>query len=170
MITRAGELVLVDASPDGYVEVVRTPVLEAGNYAIPSFSDDRFLIRNLTQLVAVRVDTSLAPQVAAVDESDRLHGAFGEWVAALEKLETAQRQTAVDSYFREVAATPLFGENGWAHLVWRGHAADVGVPASFLPDGEDRGLYSVAGTDLFFRSLELRAGGPVHLQLHRRFW
>jgi enterochelin esterase-like enzyme len=131
------------------------PVLEAGNYAIPSYSGDLFLVRNLTHLAAVRPDTSLAPQVAEIDESDRLQGAFGRWVASLEALETAQRQATVESYFGEVAVTPILGDDSLAHLVWRGTAEDVGVQGGFLADGEELGLYQVEGTDLFFRTVEL---------------
>ena len=150
-----GELVLVDASPEGYREVTRAPVLENGNYAIPSFSDGRFVLRNLEQLAAVRVDTTLAPQAAEATPADRLKGAFGEWVASVEALAESQRQAAVDARFETIETTPLTGAGGLAHLLWRGAAEDVGVRGDFADPGQELGLHPVEGTDLFFRSLEL---------------
>jgi enterochelin esterase-like enzyme/outer membrane protein assembly factor BamB len=156
VVSRDGELVLVDASPEGYQEVTRVPVLEDGNYAIPSFADGRFVVRNLEQLAAVKVDASVAPQAAVVDTEDRLRGEFGQWVASVEALPEAERQAAVDSRFAEVETTPLVGKGGLAHLVWRGEAEDVGVAGEIVGGGgQDLGLYRLEGSDLFFRSLEL---------------
>jgi outer membrane protein assembly factor BamB/enterochelin esterase-like enzyme len=155
VFSRDGELVLVDASPGEYREITRIPVLEAGDYAIPSFADGLFVVRNLEQMAAVRVDTSLAPQVAQLDEPDRLHGAFGTWVASIEARPESERQTSVDSHFAKIETTPIPDENGLVHLVWRGEAEDVGVAGDLTDDGQELGLHRVAGTDLFFRSLEL---------------
>jgi outer membrane protein assembly factor BamB/enterochelin esterase-like enzyme len=154
VFARNGELVLVDASPEGYREVTRVPVLENGNYAVPSFADGRFVVRNLEQLAAVKVDASLAPRVAEADTTDRLRGEFGKWVASIEALPESERQAAVDTRFATIETTPLVGEGGLAHLVWRGEAEDVGLRGDF-EDGEELGLYHLAGSDLFFRSVEL---------------
>jgi enterochelin esterase-like enzyme/outer membrane protein assembly factor BamB len=155
VFARNGELVLVDASPEGYREVTRIPVLENGNYAVPSFDDGRFVVRNLEQMAAIKVDKSLAPQVAGIDTTDRLKGEFGQWIASLEALPESERQAAVDTRFATIETTPLVGEGGLAHMVWRGEAEDVGLRADFVEDGEELGLYHLAGTDLFFRSVEL---------------
>jgi outer membrane protein assembly factor BamB len=153
----SGELVLVDATPEGYREFTRMAVLDAGDYAIPSFSDGLFLVRNLTDLAAVRVDSSVAPQVAKTDDADRLQGEFGEWVASIEALSEAERQQRVTTYFENIEKTPISGEKGLTHLIWRGEAEDVGARGDFVTGGQEIGLFPVAGTDLFFRSLELDA-------------
>jgi enterochelin esterase-like enzyme/outer membrane protein assembly factor BamB len=150
-----GNLVLVDPSPEGYREITRVEVLEAGNYAIPTFADGLFLVRNLEQLAAVRIDTSLAPQVAELDESDRLQGDFGAWVAATEALPESERQAAVESRFAELEETPIVDDGGLVHLVWRGEADDVGVTGDVVDGGQELGLYRLEGTDVFFRSVEL---------------
>jgi hypothetical protein len=155
IVSRDGDLVLVDASPDGYREAARVEVFEEGDHAIPSFADGRFLIRNLEQMAAVRVDTSLAPRVAEVDPAERLKGGFGQWIASVEALPEAERQAAVDRRFEAIETTPLIGEGGLAHLVWRGEAEDVGVRGDFVEDGQELGLYRLDGTHLFFRSVEL---------------
>jgi outer membrane protein assembly factor BamB len=155
VVSRAGELVLVDASPEGYKEVTRVPVLENGDYAIPSFADGRFLVRDLEQLAAVQVDLSLAPQVEEIETAERLRGEFGQWVASLEALPEVERQAAVDTRFATIETTPLLDEDGLAHLVWRGEADDVGIRGDLIDGGQEVGLYRLEGSDLFFRSFVL---------------
>ena len=155
IVSRAGELVLVDASPEGYREVLRVPVLENGDYAIPSFADGRFVIRDLEQLAAVKVDLSLEPQVVERDTAERLRGEFGRWVASLEALPEPERQAAVDTRFATIETTPLLDKDGLAHLVWRGEADDVAVRGDFVEGGGELGLYRLEGSDLFFRTFEL---------------
>jgi enterochelin esterase-like enzyme len=155
VLSNDGELVVVDASPGGYREVTRHKVLENGNYPVPSFADGLFVVRNLQQMAAVKVDASLAPQTALADQADRLKGEFGQWIASIEALPESERQTAVDQRFATVETTPLVDDGGLAHLVWRGEAEDVGVRGDFVGDGQELGLHRVGGTDLFFRSLEL---------------
>lgn len=159
VLSRDGDLVLVDASPEGYRERARVNVFENGNYAIPTFTGDRFVVRNLEQLAAVRVDASIAPTVGAVGEEERLRGAFGRFVASVEAMEPDARREAVDRRFADVETTPIVEDGGLVHLVWRGDADDVGVVGDVAPGGEELGLHRVEGTDLFFRSLELDPNG-----------
>ena len=151
---REGDLVLIDASPDGYRELTRLPVFEQGDYAAPSFADGHFVVRNMERMAAVRVDTASAPRLAEVDDSDRLLGDFGSWIGELEAMAEGERQAAVDGKFGQVETTPIV-EGNLAHFVWRGEAEDAGVSGDFLAPGDELGLYRLGGTDLFFRSVEL---------------
>jgi enterochelin esterase-like enzyme/outer membrane protein assembly factor BamB len=150
-----GDLVLFDASPEGFQELTRISVLESGNYAIPSFADGIFVVRNLEQIAAVRADTDIAPQVAEVDHSDRIKGDFGKWVVSVEALPLPERQKAVDQRTAAAGTSPLFEEAGLAHLLWRGEAEDVGVQGDLIDNGQEIGMFRVEGTDLFYRSFEL---------------
>lgn len=153
---REGDLVLIDASPGGYRELTRLSVFERGDYAAPSFVDGHFLVRNLERMAAVRVDTAAAPRLAEVEDSDRIRGAFGSWIEEAEAMAEVERRAAVDSRFAEIDETPI-REGGLVHFVWRGEAEDAGVSGDFLTGGDELGLYRLAGTDLFFRSVELDA-------------
>jgi outer membrane protein assembly factor BamB len=155
VLSADGNLVLIDPSPEGYSEVTRAPVFEEGDYAVPTFSDGTFLVRNLEQMAAVRIDRSLTPQVAEVDETDRLRGEFGVWIASVEALSAGERAAAVEKRFAEVESTPLLEDDGIVHVVWRGDAEDVGVTGDVAEGGQELGLYKVEGTDLFFRSVQL---------------
>lgn len=149
-----GDLVLAEASPAGYEEVARIATLERGDYPIPSFASGRFFVRNLSEMATIRIDRDAAPKIAETEEEDRLHGAFGEWVAKVEAMPEEERQTAADAYFAEVETTPIHGEDGLVHFVYRGDAEDVGV-SGFQPGNQEDGLFRLEGTDLFFRSYEL---------------
>ena len=157
--TRSGELLLVEPSAEAYREVARVPVLESGSYAVPTFADGLFILRNLEKMAAVRVDVSAAPWVALSADSDRLRGEFGKWVASVEKLPEAKRQAAVDRRFAEVAVTPLVEGQSLAHVVWKGKAKDVGVTGDMVADNQEVGLHPLPGTDLFFRTFELDPKG-----------
>jgi len=157
--TRSGELLLVDPSPEAFREVARVPVLENGNYAVPTFADGLFLVRNLQQMAAVRVDASVAPKVAEADPSGRLRGEFGKWVASVERMPERERQAAVDRRLTEIASTPLIEDKGIVHLVWKGKADDVGVTGDVVANDQELGLHEMSGTDLFFRSFELDSKG-----------
>ena len=150
-----GDLVLVEPSPDGYKELNRTSVLEAGDHSGPSFSNGMFLVRNLAQLAAVRVDPEGAPQLAEANDADRLKGAFGAWIAKVEAMPTGERQAAVDDHFSGIESTPIAEEDGTVAFVWRGEAEDVGLSGDPVGGGQEAGLHRVEGTDLFFHSLEL---------------
>ncbi|MGH9869052.1 MAG: PQQ-binding-like beta-propeller repeat protein [Candidatus Polarisedimenticolia bacterium] len=157
--TRTGELLLVEPSPESYREVTRVPVLKNGNYAVPTFADGLFLVRNLQQVAAVRVDAAVAPKVAQPATADRLRGEFGKWIASVEKMPETRRQAAVDQRLAKVKVTPLVEEQNLAHVVWKGKAKDVGIEGDMVPDGQEVGLHALPGTDLFFRTFELDPKG-----------
>lgn len=159
-----GDLVLIDPTPEGYREVTRTAVLDAGDYPAPSYHDGTFLVRNLVQLAAVSIDTAAVPQTAKVDDSDRLMGAFGEWIASVEALEESSRQAAVDERLADQEG-PVLDPSGLVHFVWRGDAEDIGVSGDPVPQGRELGLYRLAGTDLFYRGLELDPAGQYTYNL-----
>lgn len=52
VITESGELVLVRAAPDQHSEVARFPALEGKTWNVPAISNNRLLVRNMTQMAA----------------------------------------------------------------------------------------------------------------------
>lgn len=152
-----GALVLVNPTPNGYEEVTRFAALDAGNYAIPTFAADRFYVRNLTQIAALRIDRSATPQVAeAAPDEDRYVGAFGEWVRKVEALPSGDRQAAVDEKFDD-APGPQVADDGEATFLYRGAQEDVGLAG--IADAQGHGLFHIEGTDLFYRTYSLDPAG-----------
>ena len=52
IITESGELVLVRAAPDQHSEIARFPALEGKTWNVPAISNNRLLVRNMTQMAA----------------------------------------------------------------------------------------------------------------------
>ena len=156
VIAQSGDLVLADASPEGYREITRLATFERGDYATPTFVDDHFLVRNLERLAAVRVDTSATPrQETEVDSTGHLLGELKRWAAATLELPESARQAAVDARFADTLASPFFEDGGIAHFFWRGEAEDVGVDSQEIAPSDDNALHRIPGTDLYLRSAEL---------------
>ena len=52
VITEDGELVLVEATPDGHRELARMPAIEGTTWNVPAFADGILLVRNTTEMAA----------------------------------------------------------------------------------------------------------------------
>lgn len=63
VLTEDGSLVLVKATPEGHVELVRFPVLEGKTWNHPAISDGILLVRNLAEMAAF--DLRLGPNANA---------------------------------------------------------------------------------------------------------
>ncbi|MEM7350552.1 MAG: PQQ-binding-like beta-propeller repeat protein [Acidobacteriota bacterium] len=62
----SGEVVVAEATAEGYVEKARVQALERGSYTRPSFAGGRVFLRDLTDIAAVSVTE--APAAASEDE------------------------------------------------------------------------------------------------------
>jgi outer membrane protein assembly factor BamB len=154
ILEASGELVLVNATPEGYQERTRTQALVVGAHTFPAFAGNTFVVRNHDQMASLRVDRNAPAASSETRITERYKGDFGDWIQSLEQRSRGQRQKAVDEYFRNRPTTPLFEGDRLVHFVWRGEARDVAVsgePTNFAEVGLER----VEGTDLFFVSLEL---------------
>jgi len=55
VLTESGELALVEASPERYQEISRSPALTGKTWNVPAISDGILLVRNTTQMSAFRI-------------------------------------------------------------------------------------------------------------------
>ena len=62
VLTEGGDLVLVQATPDGHHEMARSPAIEGKTWNVPALADGRILVRNARQMAAF--DLSPADQNA----------------------------------------------------------------------------------------------------------
>lgn len=158
IVEPSGALVLAEPNPVEYREIARVETLDRGDYAIPSYSDGRFFVRNLGQVAAVRLVTGAAPAVAAPSEPVVL-GELAGWFAEVAKLPVGERQRRVDARFPADFVAPVVEPGGLAHFVWRGQAEDVGLSGDIAPNNEELGLANLEGTDLWVRSRQLDPAG-----------
>ncbi len=158
-----GYVVLVDASPDGYVERARLRALDASGYTWPSYAGGRVLVRNLEELAAVSVGDASAQAMAGAGAVD---GAFGDF---LRRLETSDDKTAlIDEFLGGFESLPIL-EGDRAHFVYVGEAEDMAVIGSVTPSGGAVGMERVAGTDLFHQTLEVSPAGRWEYQFVRDY-
>ncbi len=146
-----GNVVVTDASPDGYAERARFKALGGSSLTWPSFSEGRIYVRNLESLTAVRVTSVGAP---VVSKKKTGHG-FGKWVRKVGK--AGDPQTLVDTFWGELDGTPLV-EGDWVHFLFKGEATEVAVAGSMNETEGAEPLSRIEGTDLFHRSYRLEPG------------
>ncbi len=154
-----GEVVVVEADGDGYVEKARVRVSDRGGYTPPSYADSRILIRNTSSMASVRVEAGGAVVAAAESQGSALPppGAFRDFVAELG--ESAEPAALLDAWWSAQTSFPIV-EGSTVHFVYRGPARDVAIVGDmtedlYIPESMQR----VGGTDLFFRSYEYDPDG-----------
>ena len=157
IISGDGALVLADATSSGYREITRIDTFDAVSTHAPSFANGSFLVRNLAELVSIRVDADAQPSATPEQTTERLRGSFGEWITEVERRSVARRQAAIDRRFSDDWTSPVFedsGDRSLAHFIWRGDAENVGLSGGVVAN-QATDLDRVEGTDLFFKTLEL---------------
>ncbi|MEM7587827.1 MAG: PQQ-binding-like beta-propeller repeat protein [Acidobacteriota bacterium] len=176
ILVRSGEIVVAEATPEGYEEVSRIQALERGYFTRPSFAGGTVYVRNLTDISAIGVtQASSAPAATASrNEASRaeagraeadwdLRGDFGVFVRKLAAAEN--KSEMVERFLAEHPTLPILegpSQGGHAspgrtlvHFVYHGEVEDLAISGNFLPGGEEHPMHRVDGTDFYFRSYEL---------------
>jgi len=149
-----GNVVVADATPEGYRERARIRALDGSSLTWPSFADGRIYVRNLDALAAVTVRRGgAAPATTAAQEARH---EFGRWIRQVEA--STDRQPMVDARFAKIPSTPIV-EGEYVHFVYRGPAKDVGIVGSMNDTETPEPMRHVDGTDLHYRSYQLEPGG-----------
>ncbi len=147
-----GNVVVADASPEGYRERARIQALPGSSLTWPSFADGRIFLRNLDALAAVKVRQGGGASTTARVEAG---SEFGRWIGQLES--ASDKKAMVDELFAKHTTTPIV-EGPYVHFVYRGAAKDVGVAGSMNDTENPEPMRHVEGTDLHYRSYKLEPG------------
>ncbi len=160
ILTRGGEIVVAEATPEEYSEVSRFQALDRGYYTRPSFAGGKIYVRNLTDLAAIGVTEMSAPPSASAERAGAeragsdwdLRGDFGAFV---KKLAVAEKKSEmVESFLAEHPTLPIL-EGNLVHFVYHGEVDDLAVSGNFIRDGGEHAMHRVEDTDFYFRSYEL---------------
>ncbi|MEM9596021.1 MAG: PQQ-binding-like beta-propeller repeat protein [Acidobacteriota bacterium] len=166
ILNRAGEIVVAEATPEAYREVMRVEALERGYVTRPSFADATVFVRNLTDIGAIRFTEAKKTASAGTEPADaaqlgeanwNLLGDFGVFVRKLAASETQHEM--VERFLAEHPVRPILegpsrGKT-LVHFVYHGEVDDLAVSGNFIPEGGEHAMHRVPGTDLYFRSYEL---------------
>lgn len=159
-----GHVVVAEASPEGYREKARVQALDGSALTWPSFAGGRILVRNLEELAAVSVTRG-----ASEGEGTRTAEAGGgpeehqlaSWIARAEAAEEPQK--VVEELWEKHPTLPIIeaASDGKerVHFLYRGDAQDVVLAGSMFDRHRQEPLNHLSGTDLFYTTLELPAGG-----------
>ncbi|MEM7349406.1 MAG: PQQ-binding-like beta-propeller repeat protein [Acidobacteriota bacterium] len=181
ILIRSGEIVVAEATPEGYEEVLRVKALERGYFTRPSFAAGKIYVRNVTDISAIGVTAAspapsadagraVAERAAAAGrakavraESDwtasdqDLRGDFGAFVKQLAAAE--KKREMVERFLAEHPTLPMLEgptpEGTLVHFVYHGEVEDLAITGNFIPGGDEHTLHRVPGTDFYFRSYEL---------------
>jgi len=155
ILTRTGEIVVAEATPEAYREVSRVQALDRGYYTRPSFAGGRIFVRNLADITAIGITGARSAGSAGAERAgtDReLRGEFGAFVARLEAAENKREKVA--SFLAEHPTLPIL-EGNLVHFVYHGAVEDLAVSGNFIRGGGEQVMHRVEGTDFWFRSYEL---------------
>lgn len=162
-----GNVVVAEATPEGYRERSRTQALDGSSLTWPAFADDRVFVRNLDEMAAVAISRGggSKPAMATATDTD-----FGRWVGEVEKSDEPQK--LVDAFFATQSQIPVV-EGEWVTFVFQGGAAsDVAIQGSMSDTENADPMVRIEGTDLFYRTYQLEPGGrwEYHFQIDFEEW
>ncbi len=153
ILAPGGEVVLAEATPEGYREKARVEALERGYYTRPSFAGGRIFVRNLSHLASVgAAGRTPAPAVAAPAEVELL-GAFGEFVRKVKAAAEEKRPHLIDEFMAAHPELPVVDGEGLVHFAYRGEVEDLALGGDMVR--REQPMHRVAGTDFYFRSMKL---------------
>lgn len=160
VVTEDGEVVVAEASSEGYRERARIAALDGPTHTAASFAGGRLYVRDLTSIAAVDVTADrtadLGPPPAPAPPE--LPTSFAAFVAKVEAAPATERKALVDAWMAAQKSFPVVGEDGHVVFVYRGEAQDVAVTGSAFGFGfppEERPLFRLADTDLFYTAAKL---------------
>lgn len=155
ILGRDGDVVMVEATPEGYHEKARIAALDLGSYTAPSFAGRQLYVRDYDAIASVRLSTAAERPRAAASEDTELQGELGRFIAELRQAE--DKKARIDAFFDEHPTTPIYEGENLVHLVYRGEVDDLVVQGTATRDRVEP-MHRVEGTDFYFRSLELEPG------------
>ncbi|MEM6704494.1 MAG: PQQ-binding-like beta-propeller repeat protein [Acidobacteriota bacterium] len=165
VLARSGDVVVAEATPEGYVEKARVNALDRGYFTRPSFAGGFVYVRNLTHLSAVAITADAEPSSRTqVTEADwDLRGDFGRFVRELAASENKTEK--LTAFLAEHPTRPIL-EGTLVHFVYHGEVEDLAITSNFIRDGSQQAMHRVEGTDFYFKSFEL----PQEAVFTYRYW
>lgn len=163
ILALSGDVVVAEATPEGYVERSRVAALDRGYFTRPSFAQGSVYVRNLTDVSAIEVTAGQAAGARATETAWDLRGDFGRFVGDLAAADNKSER--VSAFLAENPTRPIL-EGNLVHFVYHGEVEDLAVSGNFIRDGSQQAMHRVPGTNFYFRSYEL----PERAIFTYRYW
>jgi outer membrane protein assembly factor BamB len=153
IFTNDGDVVVAQASPEGYAERARVNVSKYGTYTYPSFADDAIFVRNIDDIARVDIGAAVAVEAEATSEP---RNAFERFLARVE--ESDNKSFLLDDFMAFQQRFPIVEDDRWVHFVYRGAADDVAITGSMTQYEVEEPMSRVEGTDFFYKSYAIEPG------------
>lgn len=154
----SGEVVVAEASPEGYEEKARVKALDEGYLTAPSFAGGRVYVRNLTQIASVGVTDRVVAGAAGPPQPEiEVLGELARFVGRLEAADAEAREAMIAEFLESQERFPIVEGDRWVHFVYHGEVDDLALAGNFYRDGE-KVMGRVDGTDFYYRSVEVDPG------------
>lgn len=153
-----GDLVMAEASPEGYRELSRLPLFAPRRVMTPpSVARGSMFVRNLDEVVAVRPGE--APPSVVAELSDAGKNADDDpFDHFLERVRRAENKLAVvDDFLSRHPVLPLVAEER-VHFLYRGEVEDLAVTGDMTGGFAELAMRRIPGTDLFHRAFDAPTG------------
>ncbi len=161
IVTKAGTVHVAEASPEGYVELAGRQVFDQLVWTSPSFADGSIYARSLGEIARVEARTGAAHPEVEVAKRSLPDSLFVRFLAEVEAAGKTEKKALVDRFLAAQQEFPIVDGESWAHFLYRGPAADVALAGEMFGARWEEPMSRVAGTDLFYYSLELKADARV---------
>ncbi len=152
--TKKGSLHLAQASQEGFSEIAKLKLFEDLVWSVPAYSDNSVFARSLGEIA--RVDIVASNEKTAVAKIDLPLGSnFSTFLSDIRATDDAAGKKAlIDDWMAKQKQFPVL-EDGIAHFIYRGEQSDVALAGDFFGARQEKKMFQVNGTDLFYFALEL---------------
>jgi len=151
-----GNIVVVKATPDGYMETARLQALEGSGYTWPSFAGDTVFVRNLSEMAAVTITDR---QSGPLGDQAAVRGGAAEpttdFARFVHKVDVAEnKQELIDEFLAENKTFPLI-DGDFIHFVYEGAVDDIAIAGNMIESGSVEAMERIAGTDFYYKTYRL---------------
>ena len=154
----SGDVVVAEASPEGFQEKTRVKALDVGSLTAPSFAGGRVYVRNLTQIASVGVTDRVAAGTSGAPKPEiDLYGQFAHFIARVEAAPSVEaKEKMIAEFLESQEGFPIVEGDRWVHFVYQGEVDDLALSGNFYPEDEgEKVMGRIEGTDFYYRSVEV---------------
>ena len=153
VVTQAGTVHLVEASPQGYREKSSLKVFDDIVYTPPAFSGGKLYLRSMGAIAAVDVGRLKRSQLVDKGEGFVEGSRFAK---AVKQLESARDQpAAITRFLAKQTSFPVIEDEKFVHIVYRGQAKDVAVGIRCLDFQREFPMRRLGSSDFYYFSFQL---------------
>jgi enterochelin esterase family protein len=161
-----GNVVVVEATHEGYRETTRLQALDGSGYTWPSFAEGRIYVRNLEKLASVSIVEATTASTDPASTVAIAHTEFGKFVQRVE--EASDKDRLIEEFVKANEHSPVI-EGNYVHFFYLGDVEDIAISGSMIASGNPEPMERIEGTELHYRSYKLEPAGRWEYEYNLNF-